>query len=53
MEKNSHQLIRCSECGAKNRIPHEKISGVGKCGKCGAELEMDQTQGSGGESYLF
>lgn len=53
MEKNSHHLIRCSDCGAKNRILHEKISGVPKCGKCGVELKMDQAEGSGGESYLF
>jgi thioredoxin 2 len=53
MEKNSHHLIRCSNCGAKNRIPHEKISGVPKCGKCGTELKTDQTEGNGSESYLF
>jgi thioredoxin 2 len=53
MEKNSHHLIRCSNCGAKNRILHEKMSGVPKCGKCGTELKMDQAEGNGGESYIF
>jgi thioredoxin 2 len=53
MEKNSQYLIHCSNCGAKNRIPHEKISGVPKCGKCHAELKMDQAEGNGGGSYLF
>ena len=53
METNTDHLIRCSDCGAKNRIPHEKISGVPKCGKCGSELKMDQTEKSSGESYLF
>ena len=54
MEANTHHLIRCSECGAKNRIiPHEKISGIPKCGKCGSELKLDQDEGNGGESYLF
>ena len=54
METNTHHLIRCSDCGAKNRIiPHEKISGIPKCGKCGSELKMDQAEGNGGESYLF
>ena len=54
METNTHHLIRCSECGAKNRIiPHEKISGIPKCGKCGSELKLDQDEGNGGESYLF
>jgi len=53
MEKNSHHLIRCSNCGAKNRIFHKKMSGVPKCGKCGAELKMDKAEGDNGESYLF
>jgi len=53
MEKNSHHLIRCSNCGAKNRVLPEKISGVPKCGKCGTELKMGQAGESGGESYLF
>jgi thioredoxin 2 len=53
MEKNSYHLIRCSDCGTKNRILHEKISGVPKCGKCGTELKMDKAEGSGGKSYLF
>ena len=53
METNTDHLIRCSDCGAKNRIPHEKISGIPKCGKCGSELKMDQAEGNGGESYLF
>jgi thioredoxin 2 len=53
MEKNLYHIIRCSDCGTKNRISHEKISGVPKCGKCGAELKMDQADGNGGESYLF
>ena len=53
MEKNSHHLVRCSDCGTKNRMPHEKTSAVPKCGKCGAELKMDPTEKSSGESYLF
>ena len=53
MERNSHHLIRCYSCGAKNRILHEKVSGIPKCGKCGAELKMDQPKESGDESYLF
>jgi thioredoxin 2 len=53
METNSQHLIRCSGCGAKNRIPHEKISGLPKCGKCGAELKTDRAEKSSGESYLF
>ncbi|MBW2406177.1 MAG: thiol reductase thioredoxin [Deltaproteobacteria bacterium] len=53
MEKNSHHLIRCLNCGTKNRIVHENISGVPKCGKCKAELKMDQAERNGGESFFF
>jgi len=53
MEKHSHHLIRCPKCGAKNRIPAEEISGVAKCGKCGTELKIDNTEGNGGGYYLL
>lgn len=53
MEKNSQHLVSCSKCGAKNRIIHEKISGVPKCGKCKAELKIGHVEGSGDKSYLF
>ncbi|MEJ2655990.1 MAG: thioredoxin domain-containing protein [Desulfobacterales bacterium] len=53
MEQSTQQLIKCSKCGAKNRLPHEKISGVPKCGKCGAALEMEQTGAEGDGSYLI
>jgi thioredoxin 2 len=53
MEKSTQHLIRCSTCGAKNRIPHEKLSGVPKCGKCGAALDIEQDGDGGAKSYLF
>jgi thioredoxin 2 len=53
MEKSTQHLITCLTCGAKNRMPHEKFSGVPKCGKCGAALEMERAGAKGGESYLF
>jgi thioredoxin 2 len=31
-------IVKCSECGAANRIPTEKIDRTGKCGKCHAPL---------------
>lgn len=46
-------MISCSACGAKNRIPREKISGIPKCGKCGALLEMEQTGENSGKTFLF
>ena len=32
-------IIRCLNCGTKNRIPHKKLQGRSVCGKCGASLE--------------
>lgn len=52
MNMNHGHLVRCSKCGAKNRMSHEKMKGTGKCGKCGTPLEMDPA-GAGGEPFLF
>jgi thioredoxin 2 len=30
--------LQCSNCGTRNRVPHEKADDRGKCGKCGAPL---------------
>jgi thioredoxin 2 len=53
MQNSTHHLVTCSACGAKNRIPHEKISGNPKCGKCGAALVIEKTGDEGGKAYLF
>ena len=34
-------VIRCAGCGARNRIPADKIGSTGKCGKCGGALATD------------
>ena len=31
-------LVQCAGCGTRNRIPHEKASLAGRCGRCGAHL---------------
>lgn len=31
-------LLQCSNCGARNRVPHDKADQRGKCGKCGTPL---------------
>ena len=31
-------LLQCSNCGTRNRVPHDKTGLRGKCGKCGAPL---------------
>jgi len=32
-------IIRCLNCGTKNRIPHKKLQGRSVCGKCGASVD--------------
>jgi len=34
-------IVRCTECGAANRIPAEKIGITAKCGKCHALLPTE------------
>jgi thioredoxin 2 len=41
MNSEEAHIIRCSGCGARNRIPGEKPGMQAKCGKCGAHLGPD------------
>ncbi len=34
-------IIRCTKCGAKNRVPENRISESPKCGKCGTTLGLE------------
>jgi thioredoxin 2 len=43
MEQPNVELISCPHCGAKNRIPLQRLGVKAKCGKCGSPL--DQTNG--------
>ena len=36
---NQSILLRCSQCGAVNRVPSGRISGNPKCGRCKNYLE--------------
>lgn len=31
--------MRCSQCGARNRVPGARLEAAPKCGKCGARLQ--------------
>lgn len=42
MEESSTRIISCSQCGAKNRVPLEKLGTRAKCGKCGTPLSADE-----------
>jgi len=41
MDSGGSQFVLCSECGAKNRVPPEKLGMEAKCGKCRAPLSKD------------
>ena len=34
-------VIRCADCGAKNRLPENRILEHPKCGKCGTPLRIE------------
>lgn len=38
METGQPAIIRCSNCGTRNRIPPQKIGQDATCGKCGSAL---------------
>jgi thioredoxin 2 len=42
MEQSNTRIISCSQCGAKNRVPLEKLGARAKCGKCGAPLPVGE-----------
>ncbi|MBW2663923.1 MAG: thiol reductase thioredoxin [Deltaproteobacteria bacterium] len=53
MEKKAQLVVRCSKCGAKNRVSPVKMKGTAKCGKCGTTLEMDRAGKNAGEYVFF
>ncbi len=38
-------IIKCNNCGVKNRIPASRTDDKPKCGKCGAILSTDSASG--------
>ena len=45
MNDTSNIIIRCTSCGAANRIPPDRIGKTAKCGKCHTELKTDPAAG--------
>jgi thioredoxin 2 len=39
---NDGTIVRCSQCGTRNRIPLNRQGEQGICGKCGAQLPLAQ-----------
>jgi thioredoxin 2 len=44
MDQANAHIIRCTRCGAANRIPAERIGKAAKCGKCHASLPTDKKE---------
>jgi thioredoxin 2 len=44
-------IVRCTECGAANRIPAEKIGTAARCGKCHALLPTEPKKNAAGEVF--
>lgn len=38
MSTSSAGIIACPSCAALNRVPHDKLTAGGKCGRCGQAL---------------
>jgi thioredoxin 2 len=51
MDQTNAHIVRCSDCGAANRIPAEKIGVPAKCGKCHALLATDQKKAPPGQAF--
>lgn len=51
MEQENFHIVRCTGCGAANRIPAEKIDAAARCGKCHALLSTDQKKTAPGEAF--
>ncbi len=40
--RNCEAANRCTDCGAKNRVPAGKLNAGAKCGKCGSKLKTEE-----------
>jgi len=38
MNAVEQEIVQCVKCGARNRVPVDRLESKGKCGRCGAEL---------------
>ena len=50
MNRANFHIVRCSGCGAANRIPADKIGTAAKCGKCRKLLSTEQKKAASGEA---
>jgi thioredoxin 2 len=53
MEQASHHIVRCTSCGAKNRIPAERTDTAARCGRCGVQLHGAENNGHPAGAYTL
>ena len=53
MNQTTDRIVRCSECGTKNKIPEDKIGSVAKCGKCRSKLKLVDTKNDTAGNYTL
>ena len=53
MEQANSQIIQCAGCGAKNRIPMDKIETAATCGKCHQPLQAEAKKTGGSDAYTI
>jgi thioredoxin 2 len=54
MDSGGSPIVSCSACGAKNRVPQERVGTQAKCGRCGSPLNSVKREGpSGGQDAIF
>jgi thioredoxin len=53
MAAKSPFIIRCPDCGARNKIPPEKTGRPAKCGKCGSVLKTDGQQAAAADVFMI
>jgi thioredoxin 2 len=53
MEEQAFEVVRCSQCGAKNRLPRERPHQNPKCGKCHAPFKTEPSGEDRATSYVL
>jgi len=53
MNQSGAIIIRCHECGVKNKIPEERIGSEAKCGKCHAALDTSKNTNDAAGNYTL
>jgi len=53
MEAKSPLIIRCADCGTRNKIPPEKAGIPAKCGKCGSVLKSEAAQAAAADVFMI